>query len=102
MKKILRSFTFYFMLLSVFIVYSHYIGQDSHGIVLFELNPILAKLRYSNFADNMIKNGPIISCGSLMGCISIYWYIAHLITFTLYGLAIDILVLCASRYQMNK
>jgi hypothetical protein len=74
-------------------------GQDSHGIVLFELNPILNSLCYTNFADNVINTGPLIACGSLAGYISIYWYVAHLITFALYGIALDFIIFAIKKYR---
>jgi len=88
-KKVFSSFTVYFISASLLIIYTHYRGQDSHGIVLFELNPILNKLRYTDFANNYIKTGPKIASGSLQGDVSMFWYILHFISFALYGLILD-------------
>ena len=70
-------------------IYTHYKGQDSHGIVLFHLNLILKSLLYSEFANSVIRTGPKIACGSLTGEIYIYWYVAHFISFVIYGLILD-------------
>lgn len=88
-KKIFRSFTFYFLLASILIIYTHYRGQDSYGIVLFQLNPILYNLIHTEFANNYIKTGPKIASDSLQGDISIFWYACHFISFALYGLILD-------------
>jgi hypothetical protein len=88
-KKVFRSYTVYFLFASLLMIYTHYTGGDSHGIVLFELNPILNNLRYTNFATNYIKTGPQIASGSLQGDISVFWYVAHFISFALYGLILD-------------
>lgn len=101
MKKVLKSGTFYFMLASLIIIFTHYAGNDSHGIVLFELNPIINILRYSNFADKFIKTGPTITCGSLTGYVSIYWYIIHFITFALYGLVLDFILYSIKKYRIK-
>ncbi len=90
-KRFFRSFTFHFLLASLLTIHIHYIGQDSHGIVLFELNPILNNLRYTHFAEAFIQPGPSIATGSLSGSISIYWYAAHLLSFGLYGFILDII-----------
>lgn len=42
MKKIIKSFTFWFFLIALFEIYMHQIGQDSKSIVLIGLNPILS------------------------------------------------------------
>lgn len=89
MKKIFKSFTFYFMLASILIIYMHYIGRDSKSILLIYLNPILNSLTYSTFADNVLNTGIQISCNTLLGKIYINWYIAHFITFTFFGLILD-------------
>lgn len=91
MKKILKAFTPYFMLLSLIIIYMHYIGQDSIGLVLFHFNIIMRGLLYSEFAENVIQAGPKIKCGNLAGEIHVYWYIAHFISFIIYGLVFDFL-----------
>lgn len=98
-KKVFRSFTVYFLFASLVMIYTHYRGQDSHGIVLFELNPILNKLRYTGFANNYIKTGPKIATGSLQGTISILWYVLHFISFALYGLILDFIRLCINKYS---
>ena len=98
-KKVFRSFTVFFLLASLHIIYTHYKGQDSHGIVLFELNPILSNLRYTDFANNYIRTGPKIPSGSLEGDISIFWYVAHFISFALYGLILDSIRLGIKKYS---
>ena len=91
LKTIFTSFIFYFMLLSLGAIYTHYSGGDSKGIVLIWLNPILSKLCYTSFAENVLSAGPMIKCDTIAGEISLYWYIAHFITFVIYGGILDLL-----------
>jgi hypothetical protein len=98
-KKVFRSFTVLFLILSLLIIYTHYIGGDSHGIVLFELNPIMNYLRYTDFANNYIKTGPKIASGSLQGDISVLWYAVHFISFALYGFILDLIRFGIKKYS---
>jgi len=97
MKKVFRSFTVWFLLASLLIIYNHYRGRDPFGIILFQLNPILNNLLNTDFANNYIKTGPKIASGSLQGDISILWYACHFISFALYGLVLD-----SIRFGINK
>lgn len=78
-----------FILLSLLTIYMHYMGQDSHGIMLIHTNIILSMLSRSEIASAFINSGPIIECGSLAGEISAYWYVAHMASFFIYGAIID-------------
>ena len=98
-KKVFHSFTFYFLLASLLIIYTHYRGQDPYGIVLFQLNPILCNLIHTEFANNYIKTGPKIASGSLQVDISVFWYAWHFISFALYGLILDSIRLGIKRYS---
>ena len=81
------SLTFCFFILSLLIIANHYFGVDSKGIILIGLNPILKGISYTEFGTNVLSNGPTIVAGG----ISIYWYIAHLVTFVLYGAVLDVI-----------
>ena len=96
-KRVFKSFTFYFLLVSLLIIYMHYIGQDSKSIVLIGLNPILNSLANTSFAHNILDSGFQVSCNTIMGTISIYWYLAHFITFGLFGVILDSLKLIIKR-----
>lgn len=98
MKKIFKSFTFYFALASLLIIYTHYIGRDCYGIILISLNPVLSFLCYTPFADKVLNTGIQVSCGSLLGKIYINWYIAHFITFTLFGIILDSLKILIKKF----
>jgi hypothetical protein len=98
-KKVFRSFTVLFLFLSLLTIYTHYIGGDPHGIVLFELNPIMNYLRYTDFANVYIKTGPQIATGSLQGDISVLWYAAHFISFGIYGLILDSIRIGIRKYS---
>lgn len=91
MKKIVKSFTLYFALLSLLIIYMHYIGYDSKNIILIHTNPVLSNLQYTDFAKHVLNSGPIINCRTISGSISLFWYIAQFITFILYGIICDLL-----------
>lgn len=88
-SKILRSFTFYFIILSPLMILSHYQGHDPHGIVLFHMNVLLKSVLYNDYVVNIVQSGPKIPCGSVAGEVYVYWYAVHFITFVLYGLILD-------------
>lgn len=99
MKKILKTFTFWFILLSIFIIVQHQIGYDSKSITLIGLNPILVKLPY-----DLMDTGPQIAANTIAGSISLYWYIACVLSFILYGLIFDFIKLqiAKKRKKRNK
>ncbi len=90
MKKIFRSFAFWFVILAVLEIYMHQIGQDSKSIVLIYLNPILRTMSRSDRVSDFINSGLQVSSGTIIGHISIYWYIGSIVTFILYGLILDV------------
>ncbi len=98
MKKIFTHFTFYFTLASLLTIVSHITGGDPHGIILFQINPILSAIRYTDFANNVLSTGPIIVSESLAGEISIFWYIIHFISFTIVGVILDVIKHLIKKY----
>lgn len=90
MKKIFKSFTFWFLILAVLEIYMHQIGQDSKSIVLIYLNPILRAMSRSDIVRDFMNSGLQVSSGSIIGHISIYWYIGSIVTFIIYGLILDV------------
>lgn len=88
-SKFFRSFTFYFMISSPLMIFMHYQGNDSHGIVLFHMNVLLKSVLYNDVVVSIVQSGPKIPCGSVAGEVYLYWYAAHFITFVLYGLFFD-------------
>lgn len=101
-KKLFTCFTFYFAIASLLTIASHITGGDPHGIVLFELNPLLNVMRYTDFADNVLHVGPKIVTGSLIGEISIYWYIFHFISFIVFGFTLDAIKYFIKKYFRRK
>ena len=91
MKKLFRSFTFWFIILSFVIIFMHQIGQDSKSIVLIGFNPILNTLSKWDVANKFMQSGLNVSCNTIAGSISIYWYIASVITIGLYGFSLDLM-----------
>lgn len=89
MKKIFKSFTFYFVLLSIVAIYMHQIGQDSKSIILISFNPLLNMLASSDTACVFMNSGFEVPCDTIMGSISIYWYIGCVVSMTLYGVILD-------------
>lgn len=89
MKKIFKSFTFGFVILAIFEIYMHQIGQDSKSIVLIYLNPVLRIISRSDIASAFMNSGMKVSSGTIIGHISIYWYIGSIVTFIIYGLILD-------------
>lgn len=76
MKKIFRSFTFWFFSISIFIILINSMGYDYKNILLIGLNPILNIFLYLEHFRN-VSNYNL--------------YIMHLITFIIYGGIIDML-----------
>jgi hypothetical protein len=99
MKKLLNLFTFYFLLLSIALIFSHYNGQDPKGIVLVGLNPILSQFSSNITLWNFINSGPRVASNTMSGSISIYWYIAHFISFGVYGVVLDSLKFTIKKYR---
>ncbi len=89
LKTLFTSFTFYFVLLSLLIIYGHYTGSDPKSLVLIWANVLLNGLRTSDFVRDALNAGPMIKVDTLSGEISLYWYIAHLLSFILYGAVLD-------------
>ncbi|MEG1647736.1 MAG: hypothetical protein RR325_03115 [Bacilli bacterium] len=68
----------------------HQIGQDSKNIVLIGLNPILHMISNSEgVIFDFMQSGLSISCDTIVGHISIYWYIGSVLTFIVYGIILD-------------
>ena len=74
MKKIIKSFTFWFALLGVIVVILNILKLDDMNILMIGLNPIL-NLLSSSEAD--ISSIPYL------------WHILSLVTMVAYGLALD-------------
>lgn len=85
------SFTLCFMILSLLIIAIHYFGMDGRGIILIGLNPMLKSISFTEFGLNVISKGPAIAANTAAGGFSVYWYIAHLLTFVLYGAVLDVI-----------
>lgn len=90
MKKILKTFSFWFVILALMGIYMHQIGQDSKSIVLISFNPILRSISRNEVLCNQFNSGFQIACNTITGYISIYWYIGSVITFFIYGLLLDL------------
>lgn len=97
MKKIFKSFAFWFVILALLEIYMHQIGQDSKSIVLIYLNPVLRIISRSDTASTFMNSGLQVSSGTIIGRISIYWYIGSIVTFIIYGLILD-----GSRYLLRR
>lgn len=89
MKKVYKSFAFWFLWVSVLDIVMHQIGQDSKSIGLIEFNPILNMIADSDALYSFMNSGLQVSCNTITGQISIYWYIGSVITFIIYGAILD-------------
>lgn len=89
MKKIFKSFAFWFVILAVWEIYMHQVGQDSKSIVLIYLNPVLRIMSRSDILSAFMNSGPQVASRTISGSISIYWYIGSIVTFIVYGLILD-------------
>lgn len=89
MKKLFRSFVFWFVILAILEIYMHQIGQDSKSIVLIYLNPVLRIISRSDIGRAYMNSGMKVPSGTIIGYISIYWYIGSVVTLIIYGLILD-------------
>jgi len=89
MKKLFKSFAFWFVILAILEIYMHQTGRDSKSIVLIYLNPVLMIISRSDIGRDLMDSGLQISSRTIMGHISIYWYIGSVVTFIIYGLILD-------------
>ncbi len=62
MKKMIESFTFWFIVLSLLEILMHQIGHDSKGIVLIGLTPILNALAKGDAANEFMDSGFQVAC----------------------------------------
>lgn len=91
MMKLLKSFTFWFLILGIFAIWEHQIGRDSKSILLISFNPILNSISHNDVGRTFMNSGPIVSCKTIIGNISIYWYIASFLTHVVTGIFLDTL-----------
>ena len=90
MKKIMKSFTFWCIVISIFEIFMHQVGQDSKSIVLIGFNPVLKMIANTQGTlYNLMDSGCQVSCNTIVGQISIYWYIGSVVTFMFYGSILD-------------
>lgn len=78
MKRILKSCTFWFLIIAILINVNHLLGYDEKRIILIGFNPIL----------NKFLGGSKEIC-DFMNSYKYAWNIASVLTITLYGLIID-------------
>ena len=103
MKRVLKSFTFWFLLISVLEIFMHQMGQDSKSIVLIRFNPILNMIAESDgFLYSFMKSGLQISCNTIEGQISIYWYIGSVLVFIFYGVILDCIKWGVKRWRSHR
>lgn len=89
MKKLFKTFTFWFFTASILLIIFNILGWDDKNILLIAFNPILSRIVYIEQIRNIIwNNGPNYNT-----------YIAHLITFILYGIIIDVIIYLVNKYK---
>lgn len=77
MKKIYKTFTFYFVIIGIIVVLLNVLDMDDMNILMIGLNPILNILDDSSAICDFMNSG------------SYLWHIASFITNVLYGLILD-------------
>ena len=91
MKKIFRSFTFWFFIASIAVIIINITGNDYKNILLIGLNPILNFALYTEpFRSIVWNDGP-----------NIFMYMTHLITFIFPAAIIDFIIY-AIKYSIKK
>jgi len=78
MKKYIKTFNFWFVVLGVAVVIFNLLNFDDMNIIMIGLNPILNLLSSSSFSD-VIADIPYM------------WHILSLVTMTIYGIVLDML-----------
>ena len=76
MKKIIKSFTFWFAILGVAVVVFNLLNYDDMNIIMIGLNPIL----------NLLSSSAIRSD---IAAIPYLWHVLSLATMAAYGLVLD-------------
>lgn len=76
MKKIIKTFTFWFIILDIVIIILNLLTLDDMNILMIGLNPILNLLSGSAFRVD-IADVPYL------------WHILSFVTMTIYGLVLD-------------
>lgn len=77
MKNFYKTFTFYFIIISVIIVVLNILGQDDMNILMIGLNPLLNLLDNSQVVCDFMNSGNYL------------WHIASIITNIIYGIVLD-------------
>ncbi|WP_152890909.1 hypothetical protein [Clostridium tarantellae] len=91
MRKIFKTFTFWFFIISILIILNNILGNDDKNILLIGLNPILNAVVYVEPFRSIIWNdGPNFNM-----------YIAHLLTFIIYGGIIDSIIAIIKSVRSN-
>jgi hypothetical protein len=98
-KVIVKSCTVWFSILAGVQIWMHQIGRDSKSIVLISLNPILSAFSSNDCLREFMNGGPKIPSNTIIGEISIYWYIASFLSLFITGLVIDVIRLI---FRKNK
>ena len=103
MKKIMKSFTFWCLLISVFEIFMHQIGQDSKSIVLIGFNPLLNMIADSQGSlYDLMCSGWQVPCNTITGEISIYWYIGSGLSFLFYGIVLDGIKMLFRKFNQKR
>ena len=77
MKKIYKTFTFYFVLIGIIIILLNVSGMDDMNILMIGFNPLLNLLDDSKVIRNLMNSGNYL------------WHIASFLTNILYGMLLD-------------
>lgn len=77
MKKIYKTFTFYFVIIGIIVVLLNVLNMDDMNILMIGLNPILNILDDSSVICDFMNSGNYL------------WHIVSFITNVLYGVIID-------------
>lgn len=81
-------------ILSLLIITVHLLGFDSYSTILIGVNPILNILSKVKVVRLFLNSGfliPVCNKPGLNG-ISVYWYIASLLSFIFYGIIIKLII----------
>ncbi len=85
MKKVLRTYKFWFGMASLMIIVFHLLGFDNESIVLIGSSPLVQLVPV-----DFIKSGFIVNAIGEAD-VSIYFYVFNVISFVLYGFLFDLL-----------
>ena len=88
-KRLLKSFTFWFIVAGIGLVLYNLSGHDDKSIIMIGLNPLLSILSHSDYCLTIAE-------------IPYLWHLLSFLTMTLYGIFFDLLACIIRSKSRNR